>query len=219
MRIKYKPWAKDYIKENSDKFIQDYDHLVSLMDQYDDVILEIGCGKGQFSIEKAKQYPNSLYIAVERYDSVIVKAGEKLEHDNVENLFFFSQDIINMAKYEILQHRVKSIYLNFSDPWPKKRHSKRRLTSPTYLDIYSNLLVDDGSIYFKTDNQGLFEYSLISASTHGWGIVDICLDLHNSGRENIVTEYEEKFSKLGFRICYAEFQRNKQNQDNYEREN
>lgn len=209
MRIKFKPWAKDYIKEHDDFFVQDEAHLESLLAKYDEVYLEIGCGKGRFSIEMAKQNPNVLYIALERYDSVIVKAGQKQEEEQVDNLYFYSNDIVNVKDFACLKNRISNIYLNFSDPWPKKRHAKRRLTSEYYLNIYDHILKPDGNIFFKTDNQQLFEYSLVSFNEWGWSIVDLCLDLHNTDRLNIRTEYEDKFSSQGFRINYCHVKRSK----------
>lgn len=209
MRIKFKPWAKDYIKEHDDFFVQDEAHLETLLAKYDEVYLEIGCGKGRFSIEMAKQNPNVLYIALERYDSVIVKAGQKQEEEQVDNLYFYSNDIVNIKDFACLKNRISNIYLNFSDPWPKKRHAKRRLTSEYYLNIYDHILKPDGNIFFKTDNQQLFEYSLVSFNEWGWSIVDLCLDLHNSDRLNIRTEYEDKFSSQGFRINYCQVKRSK----------
>lgn len=209
MRIKFKPWAKDYIKEHDDFFVQDEAHLESLLSKYDEVFLEIGCGKGRFSIEMAKHNPNVLYIALERYDSVIVKAGQKQEEEQVDNLYFYSNDIVNVKDFACLKNRISNIYLNFSDPWPKKRHAKRRLTSEYYLNIYDHILKEDGNIFFKTDNQQLFEYSLVSFNEWGWSIVDLCLDLHNTDRPNIRTEYEDKFSNQGFRINYCQLKRSK----------
>lgn len=209
MRIKFKPWAKDYIKEHDAFFVQDEAHLETLLAKYDEVYLEIGCGKGRFSIEMAKQNTNVLYIALERYDSVIVKAGQKQEEEQVDNLYFYSNDIVNVKDFACLKNRISNIYLNFSDPWPKKRHAKRRLTSEYYLNIYDHILKPDGNIFFKTDNQQLFEYSLVSFNEWGWSIVDLCLDLHNTDRLNIRTEYEDKFSSQGFRINYCQVKRSK----------
>lgn len=207
MRIKFKPWAKDYIKDNPQIFIQSEAHLEYLIRKYKKVYLEIGCGKGQFSINMAKRDPDALYIALERYDSVIVKAGEKKAKEHVDNLYFYAIDIDEVKDFKILRRRIDKIFLNFSDPWPKKRHEKRRLTSKHYLAIYDRILKKNGRIFFKTDNQEFFEYSLVSFNENKFDIVDICLDLHNTDRDNIKTEYEEKFSKKGFRINYCEVKR------------
>ena len=207
MRIKFKPWAKEYIKDNNQVFIQNEEHLESLISDYEIIYLEIGSGKGTFSYEMAKQNPKVLYIAIERYDSVIVKAGEKNIDNHLENLWFFSTDIVHVKDYKILQKKINNIYLNFSDPWPKSRHEKRRLTSKNYLDIYDTILTKNGRIYLKTDNQKLFEYSIESLSKNEWAIMDVCLNLHETNRKNIKTEYEIKFSELGFRINYAEIRR------------
>lgn len=204
MRIKFKPWAKEYIEKNKNIFIQDENDLKNKVAKYDNFILEIGCGKGQYSIQKAKT-TDALYVALERNESVIVSAGEKKINDFVDNLYFYATDINTLKEFAWLENKIDAIILNFSDPWPKKRHAKRRLTAPSYLDIYKFLLKKDGKIYLKTDNQNLFEFSIMSFNNCNWRIEALCLDLHNSDRDNILTEYEEKFSKKGFKIYYGEF--------------
>jgi len=168
--------------------------------------LEVGTGKGKFITEMAKLHPHINFIGVELYDSVIVSALKKLletELPNVKLLQVNAKDLRNFfAKGE-----VSRIYLNFSDPWPKKRHEKRRLTHKNFLEIYEDILIDKGEIHLKTDNQAFFEYSLLSFSAYGLLLKDISLDLHNSDFEgNIMTEYEEKFSEKGNRIYRCEVQ-------------
>ena len=197
MRLKYKPWARQYVLDNKKFYIQDEKHLEEYLKDAKKIVLELGCGKGRFIHSLAKMNPNITYIGVEKFESVITSCGEKLEEEPLDNLMFWSIDVEKLTSFEILDHNVDFIYLNFSDPWPKNRHAKRRLTSEIFLRVYDYLLVKDGHIEFKTDNQGLFEYSLESISTHGFNISNISLDLHNTDRPNIMTEYEEKFSAAG----------------------
>lgn len=209
MRLKYKPWATDYIKSNKQLFIQGEEDLYEYIKDAKTVKVEIGCGKGQFIRTLAKQNPDVCYIAVERYETVIVTAAKELEDEPLANLKFYACDISKFNEYSNIFHAVDTIYLNFSDPWPKKRHTKRRLTYSSFLNIYDTMLKPGGHIEFKTDNQALFEYSLSSLSHNRWNLDNISLDLHNTERENIKTEYEIKFSNLGFRICYLEARKDK----------
>ena len=206
MRVKFKPWAKEYIEKNPNIFIQNQEELLTLITKYPKVYLEIGCGKGKFSYEMAKKNPDVLYIGIEKFDSVIVCAGEKNKHNKLDNLYFYAIDIEKIFELNIIE-KVDKIFLNFSDPWPKKRHAKRRLTNKKYLNEYKKILKENGIIEFKTDNQQLFEYSLVEFNNNGWYFEEINLDLHNSLKENVLTEYEEKFSKKGFKINYGKFKK------------
>lgn len=162
--------------------------------------IEIGMGKGRFIIEKALKNPNINYIGIEKYDSVIVRALEKIPK-NLKNLRLIRMNALDIDK--IFYKEVDTIYLNFSDPWPKKRHALRRLTSRVFLEKYEEIFKGEKNIYQKTDNQNLFEYSIINLTNYGYKIEDISLDLHNSQIEgNIETEYEKKFSESGNKIYY-----------------
>lgn len=164
------------------------------------IYIEIGMGKGKFIIENAIAHPEINYIGIEKYDSVIAKGLQKIP-DGLKNLVMVRADALSID--EIFDHEIDHIYLNFSDPWPKKRWHKRRLTSDVFLKKYDSLFKKDCLIIQKTDNQDLFEYSVVSLSTYGYKIVDFSLDLHNSEVEgNIMTEYEERFSKQGNPIFY-----------------
>ena len=161
--------------------------------------VEIGCGKGQFIINLAKQNPNVNYIAIEKFDSVLLRVSEKLALENIDNLKITCLDANIISDY-FANGEVARIYLNFSDPWPKKHHAKRRLTSPLFLNQYKNILCDGGEIFQKTDNRGLFEYSIEMFSQNGFKLSNISLDLHKDLEkypDNIVTEFEEKWSKKG----------------------
>lgn len=158
--------------------------------------IEIGCGKGQFMMGLAKHFPDINFIAIEKYDSVLVRCLEKVSQDDIPNLKLVLLDAL-MLKEVFDKGEAEEIYLNFSDPWPKTRHAKRRLTSYIYLDIYRNILASDGAIIQKTDNRSLFESSLESLSQNDWYLTNISLDLHKTDLFNITTEYEDKWSPKG----------------------
>lgn len=164
--------------------------------------IEIGAGKGNFIITKALKNPDINFIGIEKQDSVIARCLEKIP-DGLSNLKIIRMNAIEID--EVFCHEVDTIYLNFSDPWPKKRWYKRRLTSSIFLEKYDSLFQKQAKIIQKTDNRDLFEYSICSLSQYGYQIRTISLDLHHSEIENnIMTEYEEKFSKKGNPIYYLE---------------
>ena len=164
--------------------------------------VEFGCGKGGFITELAKRNPHINYIAAERAETVVYKACKKanLSEETPSNLRFLYFDVSNCKEiFEIGE--VERLYLNFSDPWPKTRHANRRLTYRGFLEKYADILKKEGEIHFKTDNKGLFAFSIEEFSASGWLMKNVTLDLHDSGMEdNIMTEYEKKFSELGFTI-------------------
>ena len=165
------------------------------------IFLEIGMGKGDFIIENAKRNPNINFVGVEKYDSVIVRAIQKLEEESIPNLRLVRMD----ARFieDIFCREIDRIYLNFSDPWPKKRHKERRLTSKTFLEKYDYLFKMEKEIYMKTDNCSLFEFSLETLSQFGYIFEKVSLDLHNSDvSNNVMTEYESKFVSNGIKINY-----------------
>ena len=159
--------------------------------------IEIGMGKGQFLTQLALQNPDINYIGIEKFSSVLLRASEKLETIELNNVKIINIDALMLNDY-FEKDEIARIYLNFSDPWPKNAHAKRRLTSNRFLPLYENILAKDGEIHFKTDNRLLFEFSLESLNNYGMILSNISLDLHNSDfPNNIMTEYEEKFSKFG----------------------
>jgi len=161
------------------------------------IYIEIGMGKGQFLTQLALKNPNINYIGIEKFSSVLLRASEKLETLDLKNVKIINVDALNLNEY-FETAEISRIYLNFSDPWPKNAHAKRRLTSERFLPIYENILSPGGEIHFKTDNRLLFEFSLESLNNYGLILSNISLDLHDSNfEENIMTEYEEKFSKFG----------------------
>lgn len=163
------------------------------------VHIEIGMGKGQFLMQLAAGHPNINYIGIERYSSVLLRALQKMEVTPLENIRFLCIDAAILP--EIFDKgEVDQIYLNFSDPWPKDRHAKRRLTSRQFFARYDEILKQDGMVEFKTDNHDLFTFSLEEVEAAGWRLVAHTFDLHHDpvmNEGNIMTEYEEKFSSLG----------------------
>ncbi len=161
--------------------------------------IEIGMGKGKFIHELAEKNPKVNYIGIEKYSSVLLRALQKMEAFPVPNLLFIRMDAENIT--EVFDTgEVERIYLNFSDPWPKDRHAKRRLPSGEFLKRYDRILEKDGVLEFKTDNKGLFDFALEEVPAAGWEALKISFDLHRDeemGRDNVMTEYEEKFSALG----------------------
>ena len=164
--------------------------------------IEVGMGKGRFITELAAAHPEINYIGIERYTSVLLKAVEKRSLLFLPNLYFLCVDARTLPDI-FAEGEVDRIYLNFSDPWPKDRHAKRRLTSPQFMTLYDRILAPEGQVEFKTDNMGLFDYSLESIPEAGWTITASTKDLHHSdmAEGNIMTEYEAKFSAMGNPIC------------------
>lgn len=160
--------------------------------------IEIGMGKGKFIMELARMNPAVNYIGIERYPSVLLRALQKRSAMELNNIYFMCVDARNLAAIFGLGE-VNRIFLNFSDPWPKERHAKRRLTSPEFMQVYDQILKPDGVVEFKTDNRELFDYSLAAISQTGWKVTAHSFDLHHSemAEGNVMTEYEAKFSAKG----------------------
>ena len=169
------------------------------------IYIEIGMGKGRFIMESAKAHPENNYIGIERYSSVLLRAIQKMDALEVrpENVKFICMDAKEICEV-FDKEEVDRIYLNFSDPWPKDRHAKRRLPSRNFLERYEKIVAKEGKIEFKTDNRALFDFALEEIEAAGWKKDEVTFDLHNDLRlmeGNIMTEYEEKFSSLGNPIC------------------
>ncbi len=164
------------------------------------IYLEIGTGKCKFIYEMAKKNPDINFIGIERIDTVLAYGVRELEKlEILGNLVLINYDANNIDS--LFNKEIDMVFLNFSDPWPKKRHEKRRLTSFSFLKKYDIIFSSDRKIMFKTDNKELFEYSIISLTTYGYKIVDISLDLHkDKDFDNVMTEYEKKFSSKGDKI-------------------
>ncbi len=209
MRMHTKKHLPQRLERCSDIYITD---IAGLRGNWDNIIfqnnaplhVEIGCGKGNFITQLAQRNPHINYIALERYKNVLITAMEKAKQLGLHNVRFLSNDAAELADL-LAPGECSRIYLNFSDPWPKSRHAKRRLTHPNFLTLYQHVLPKGGEIHFKTDNSALFEYSLNSFSDFGLRLHNITLDLHHSGFEgNIETEYETQFSNKGCPIYRCE---------------
>jgi len=171
-----------------------------------EIHIEIGMGKGKFISEMALKYPNINFIGIEKFDSVIVRAVQKLEDKKIPNLKLIRIDALNLDK--VFKKEISRIYLNFSDPWPKAKHEKRRLTSMQFLDLYDNLFKDKKEIHQKTDNKNLFAFSIESLSKNGYILENVSLDLQNENIDNVTTEYEEKFMENKITINRLEAYKN-----------
>ncbi|MDD2490285.1 MAG: tRNA (guanosine(46)-N7)-methyltransferase TrmB [Bacilli bacterium] len=171
------------------------------------IYIEIGMGKGKFIIANALKYPNINFIGIEKYASVLTKAINKLNDYDISNLRIICLDAINID--EIFKQEINRIYLNFSDPWPKKRHSKRRLTSLNFLNKYELVFKSTKEIFLKTDNKEFFLFSLESLRSLNYQVKNICFDLKKTNnKDNITTEYEEKFMDLNKNIYCLEAYKN-----------
>lgn len=206
MRLRNVRGAKEKI-ESSKYIVLNYKELKgkykSLFDNDNPIHIEIGMGKGQFIVENAKRYPNINFIGIEKFDSVIVRAIEKIEEEDIPNLKLIRMDATEIN--EVFDKEIDTVYLNFSDPWPKVRHAHRRLSSRKFLERYDNIFVGDKRIVMKTDNRHLFEFSIKEFTDYGYTIDNLCLDIYNEELEdNIPTEYEMKFSAKGFPIYMIE---------------
>lgn len=161
------------------------------------IYIEIGVGKGKFIKENAKKFPQINFIGIEKFDSVLAKSLNNLEEE-YSNLYFIRMDALEIDK--VFFNEISKIYLNFSDPWPKKRHHLRRLTSPIFLDKYDVIFKGQKEINMRTDNIELFEYSLEEVSKKGYILEDVSLNLHSKEESLITTEYEDKFVSKGMPI-------------------
>ena len=170
------------------------------------IYIEIGMGKGQFILNMAKAHPDVNFIGIERYSSVLLRALEKFdteEYEALTNIRFVCMDARNVEEV-FAPEEVDKIFLNFSDPWPKARHAKRRLTSTEFLERYEKILAQGGRVEFKTDNRPLFDFSVEEVKEAGWQLRAVTYDLHNDAKlceGNVMTEYEERFSAAGNPIC------------------
>lgn len=168
------------------------------------VFLELGCGKGKFTAETALTIPDTLLVAVERVPDAMIIGMERAVNEGIENVRFIDMDVAKIMDV-FSENEVDRIYINFCDPWPKKRNAKRRLTSPLFLQLYKKVLKPDGEIHFKTDNLPLFEYSLETFASCGFELSQVTNDLHKDGVCGIMTDYEKKFYEQGLKInrCVA----------------
>ena len=212
MRLKHIKGAEERIKSglyyinNPEQYKGSWNKLFK---NKNPIQIEIGMGKGNFIIEKSIQNPNINFIGIEKYDSVILRAIEKSDELELNNLKLIRMDANNIN--DIFNHEIDTIYLNFSDPWPKERHAKRRLTSKIFLEKYQTIFKNEPIIIMKTDNIDLFNFSIASLEEYGYTISEITNDLYNSKylEGNVQTEYEKKFTLKGIKINYLKAIKNR----------
>ncbi|MDK3850660.1 tRNA (guanosine(46)-N7)-methyltransferase TrmB [Staphylococcus pseudintermedius] len=207
MRMRNKPWAESYLTEHNDIVDLEAVHAHQVSEWFErqqPIHIEVGSGMGKFITTLAQQNPHINYVAIERDKNVMIRVLDKVREHNITNIKLLCNDAVILTDY-FRQGEVDRIYLNFSDPWPKKRHAKRRLTYRSFLALYQQILREDGELHFKTDNRGLFAYSLESMSQFGLYFTKINLNLHQEDEgDNIPTEYEHKFAEKGSRIYRME---------------
>lgn len=205
MRLRRLKHLEDRLSVVSDLILKDAVQLKgkwkSFFGNDNPIYIEIGMGKGNFITTNAINHPSINYIGIEKSDTVTILASEKLK-ERLPNLIYINSDAKSIEEY-FEDGEVDKIYLNFSDPWPKSRHEKRRLTSTHFLLSFSKILKKDGEIEFKTDNLGLFEYSISKFEELGFKRLELSYDLHSEKEDVIMTEYETKFSSLGNKINYV----------------
>lgn len=199
---------KEEILNNSKYLIKDpYNHIGKWKDLFGNnnpIYIEIGMGKGKFIRENAINYPNINFIGIEKFDSVVAKCLPKIDED-IKNLLIVRMDALDIDK--VFSNEISRIYLNFSDPWPKRRHHLRRLSSKVFLEKYDSIFEGDKNIFMRTDNVSLYKYSLESFSEHGYVLKNISFDLHNDIDSEILfitTEYEDRFNSKGMPIYAVE---------------
>lgn len=205
MRLRNIPGADDVIMRHPVAIKQEKEYRGKWNQTFGNdnpIHIEIGMGKGQFLLTLAKRNPDINYIGIERYSSVLLRALEKIDTEEfceLTNVRFICMDAMELPEV-FEKNEVDKIYLNFSDPWPKARHAKRRLTSTQFLAQYDKVLTPEGVVEFKTDNSLLFDFSLEQVEEAGWELLGVTFDLHHDEKMNIgniMTEYEEKFSSMG----------------------
>ena len=204
MRLRYVEGQYDYVKDHPRGIVEPQDYEYSIRNKFKNdnpLHVELGCGKGKFIRGMAQNYPDINFLGFEKSIKVAYRCVKCSSEDDPTNYYIVYSNGDVLA--EIFPEKsIERIYLNFSDPWPKPSHYKRRLTHKGFLDIYKKVLVDGGEVHMKTDNNDLFEFSVEQFTEDGWNIVILSRDLHNSlyNENNIMTEYEEKFSEMGKKI-------------------
>lgn len=207
MRMRKKPNLGPRMEACSDIWIRNPEELRGkwreLYPEARELRLEVGCGKGKFTAETAAAEPDILLIAMERVPEAMVMAMEKVKNLGLKNVFFIDEDVARVAEL-FAPGEVDLLYINFCDPWPHKKHAPRRLTHQGFLDLYKKILKPGAAIHFKTDNAGLFDFSLEQFQLAGYALSNVTHDLHKDGPVGIMTGYEEKFYGLGTPICRCE---------------
>lgn len=207
MRMRKKPNLVPRMEACSDIWIRNPEELRGkwreLYPEARELRLEVGCGKGKFTAETAAAEPDILLVAMERVPEAMVMAMEKVKNMGLHNVFFIGEDVARAAEL-FAPDEVDLLYINFCDPWPHKKHAPRRLTHQGFLELYKKILKPGAEIHFKTDNAGLFDFSLEQFQLSGYELKNVTHDLHKDGPVGIMTGYEEKFYGLGTPICRCE---------------
>ncbi len=200
MRMRKKPNLAIRMERCAELLIQDPAAMRgkwrTLYPQAKEVRLEIGCGKGRFSAETAEQNPDVLYIALERVADAMIVAMERCQNKGLRNIFFIDGDGARLRDY-FAPDEVELLYINFCDPWPGVKHARRRLTHEQFLVLYRGILSEGGQLHFKSDNHDLFEWSLFQFPKAGFDLSEVTRDLHGAGVQGVMTDYEEKFHRMG----------------------
>lgn len=203
MRVKYRKGAPEHLQANTHIVVENPAEFKGRWSERfgnnQPIHIEVGCGKGAFAVGMAALHPEINYIAIDMQLSVLSYALDRALEADLPNIQMILVNGSALTEY-FAEGEVAQVYLNFSDPWPKTRHEKRRLTYKDFLATYENILRSEGEVHFKTDNRGLFEYSLVSLTNYGMKLKQVWLDLHadeNFAPLNVMTEYEKKFSEKG----------------------
>ena len=200
MRMRKKPNLIPRMERCGDLLVREPESLRGRwrdkMPQTRAVWLELGCGKGRFTVETAARHPEVLYLAVERVPDAMIIAMERARDRGLTNVFFLDDDAARLPEF-LGENEIDRLFINFCDPWPGLRHAKRRLTSEGFLRTYRKVLSDGGEIHFKTDNADLFRFSLFQFPKAGYELSEVTRDLHAGGVQGVMTDYEEKFYNLG----------------------
>ena len=216
MRMRKKPWAKDMIASRTDCVISEQEKMAGHWSQFSrsgEVRVEIGSGKGDYWINMAHLYPEAAFIAIEKNTDCAAISLKKCLDNTSDNMKLIVDDASKIETW-FNENEIDVIHLNFSDPWPKKGHTKRRLTYRSFLDSYKRILKPDGKIVMKTDNMKLFEYSLVSFSNSDWYLREVSVDYRRDEHpEDVITEYESNFMALGQPIYRAVWQLTKEEEN------
>jgi len=200
MRMRKKPNLLPRMERCADILISDpaahKGRWLELKPDAKEIRLELGCGKGRFTAETARQHPDALYIALERVPDAMIVAMERCRALNLTNVFFIDGDAAQLRDY-FAPEEVDLLYINFCDPWPSHKHARRRLTHEMFLVLYRGILKVGGQIHFKSDNHDLFEYSLFQFPKAGYQLSEVTRNLHEHGICGVMTDYEEKFHQMG----------------------
>ena len=197
MRTKFKPWAVSYLKEHQEIILDDIEKNQKFFAK--EIYIEIGSGKGDFILGMSRLYPDINFIAIEKVESVAGVMAKKIVDNDIKNVLIYPGDIVNLFS-SLKDKSIGKIFLNFSDPWPKKKHAKRRLTFIKFLNEYYRLLKDNGELIFKSDNDGLYEFSLEEIKLSKFNLIDYTFDYIFDDKCDAMSEYEKKFREKGQKI-------------------